>query len=169
MKNKFIKYFLLSIPVILAVVFFVLYINASNQIDQLETKYNESVKKYDKAKQELNTENKSEEKLPDNTEIKAASSIALSSFDIKQLKKKGLSDPVQDIVSDLKKHNELIPYEGTLGGTMKFYGDNTIWVLTNKWVLAYFEDGHNAGYLLLEYDVLNNGEISWKRIASMRG
>jgi len=41
-----------------------------------------------------------------------------------------LSDPVQDIVSDLTKHGELIPYEGTLGGTMRFY-DEEIWILNN--------------------------------------
>jgi hypothetical protein len=84
------------------------------------------------------------------------------------MKKKGLSDPIQDIISDLMKHNELIPYKGVLGGTMRFY-EKEIRILTNKWVLAYFEDGHIGGYLLLEYKISDSGKIDWKRIVSMEG
>jgi hypothetical protein len=39
---------------------------------------------------------------------------------------------LKDIVADLKTHSELIPYKGILGGTMGFYGDNDIHVLTNR-------------------------------------
>jgi len=83
------------------------------------------------------------------------------------LKEKGLSDPVREIIDDLIKHSELIPYKGILGGTMEFY-DREIWILNNKWVFAYFEDGHVMGYLLLEYSISDDGKIEWKRIASMR-
>jgi len=47
---------------------------------------------------------------------------------------------------------------------MGFYFDKNIWILTNKWVLAYFEDGHICGYVILEYDVNKEGNISWKVI-----
>ncbi|MEK7996117.1 MAG: hypothetical protein AAB403_20150, partial [Planctomycetota bacterium] len=82
-----------------------------------------------------------------------APAIELFGWDIQAMKKKGLNDPVNQIIADLKQHRELIPYKGILGGTMNFYDDSRIWVLTKKWVLAYFEDGHVAGYLLLEYEV----------------
>lgn len=92
--------------------------------------------------------------------------VELLSWDIQAMKKKGLKDPVADIIADLKQHRELIPYKGVLGGTMNFYDDSKIRVLTKKWVLAYFEDGHIAGYLLLEYEVAQGGKISWKTVAS---
>jgi hypothetical protein len=92
----------------------------------------------------------------------------MNEYDINEMKKSGLRNPVQDIISDLQKHRELIPYKGILGGEMGFYYKNEIRVLTNKWVLAYFEDGHYGGYLLLEYLVNSNGKITWKRIAAMR-
>jgi hypothetical protein len=84
------------------------------------------------------------------------------------MKEKGLENPVHDIVSDLQKHRELIPYKGVLGGTMGFYSTEDIWILNNKWVFAEFDDGHIGGFLLLEYQVSNTGKISWKKIASMR-
>ncbi len=49
---------------------------------------------------------------------------------------------------------------------MNFYSESQIWILTEKWVLAYFEDGHNGGYLLLEYEVTKDGKIKWKTVAS---
>lgn len=87
-------------------------------------------------------------------------------FEIKQLKKKGLQNPIKDIITDLMKHKELIPYKGVLGGTMGFYNEEHIHVLTSKWVLASFADGHIAGKMLLEYSVSDNGKISWKVINS---
>lgn len=95
-----------------------------------------------------------------------AAAIELFGWDIQAMKKKGLNDPVNQIIADLKQHRELIPYKGILGGTMNFYDDSKIWVLTKRWVFAYFEDGHVAGYLLLEYEVTQGGKITWKTVAS---
>jgi len=91
---------------------------------------------------------------------------ALRDWEIERFKQKGLKDPQKDIIADLAKHSELIPYEGVLGGTMGFYFPERIWLLTEKWALAYFEDGHIPGYMLLKYEVSDNGEISWKVVAS---
>ncbi len=74
--------------------------------------------------------------------------------------------PIKYLKLDLVKHPELITYKGVLGGTMGFYFENKIWVLTDKWVLAWFEDGHVGGYILLEYTVSDDGKISWKVIDS---
>jgi hypothetical protein len=81
---------------------------------------------------------------------------------IQQLKTKGFKGDSQVIILDLIKHKELIPYEGVLGGTMKF--DN-IYVLTDQWVLASINDGHIDGFMLLKYD-LSNGKILWQVISS---
>jgi len=89
-----------------------------------------------------------------------------SSWVIAELKEKGLADPVKDLRADLKRHPELIPHKGTLGGTMGFYFPNKIHVLSSQWVLAYFEDGHNGGYVLLKFAVTDKGLISWKTVDS---
>jgi len=71
----------------------------------------------------------------------------------------------QDIINDLISHPELIPYDGVLGGKMGFYYPDEIRVLTDRWVLAGFDDGHINGYMLLSYSI-DNGKISWKVIDS---
>mgnify|MGYP000976640784 CR=1 FL=1 len=71
----------------------------------------------------------------------------------------------QEIIDDLTKHSELIPYKGVLGGKMDFYNKENIFVISDKWVLAYFEDGHIGGNMLLGYSV-ENENIFWKVIDS---
>jgi len=95
-----------------------------------------------------------------------ANSIELFSWDIRRMQKKGLKVPVNDIASDLKQHGELIPYQPSMGGKMNFYDAGKIWILAGKWVFAYFEDGHNGGYMLLEYQIEPGGKIIWKVLAS---
>lgn len=88
----------------------------------------------------------------------------LSDSGLRRLREQGLDEPVSQIVADLKKRPDLIPFDASSGGTMAFR-DNDKWVLTEKWVLAYFEDGHIGGRALLEYSVAN-GTIEWRRIAA---
>jgi hypothetical protein len=90
----------------------------------------------------------------------------LSSPEIQYLKKKGLKNPVKDIITDLTKHNELIPYRGALGGKMGFYYEKDIYVVSTKLVRASFDDGHIGGWMLLEYQVTDKGKISWKVLES---
>ncbi len=85
----------------------------------------------------------------------------LTLYDQRNLKKKGLEEPVENIKADLMGSHSLIPLEGVLGGTMQFYPEQ-IYVLTDRWVLAYVDDGHIAGYLWLEYRVQNGGRIEWE-------
>ncbi len=93
----------------------------------------------------------------------------LSSWELDELGKKGLKQPVTDLVADLQAHPELIPYKGVLGGTMAFGFPEKIHVLTDKYVLAYFEDGHVAGWMVLEYSVAKGGKIFWRVIDSYLG
>lgn len=92
-------------------------------------------------------------------------STLLSETDVSYLKKRGMQNPVSEIKLDLLQNNGLMPAEGTLGGTMRFY-EERIYVLNRKWVLAYFEDGHMAGQMLLEYKVGTDGKLSWKVLIS---
>lgn len=87
--------------------------------------------------------------------------LTLTSKEIESLKRRGLEDPYRDIVDDLVKHHELIPYEGVLGGQMLFSRKYTV-VLGPRRVLAYYDDGHIDGHMLLEYEVSDQGMISWR-------
>ncbi len=77
----------------------------------------------------------------------------------------GLRNPINDLVADLMKHNELIPCEGSVGGTPGFYSANRIAVLSKDHVIADFEDGHDEGTIELTF-IVSRGTISWKVVHS---
>lgn len=164
MKN--LKYILIITPFIVAVIFLFLFIKTSDELDQVKAEYEKTIANLTLEKQDLTEEIKNLKYSGEIAIKDISNNIFLSTYYIESLKEKGLTNPVQDIISDLTNHTELIPYDGVLGGTMRFY-ERYIWVLNQKWVFAYFEDGHINGYLLLEYNVENNGKIKWKRIAAM--
>ena len=99
------------------------------------------------------------EEQPDDMET------GINKFEIAALRRRGLVDPVTDLRQDLLKHRELIPFKGSEGSTMIFPGEQSIRVLGDRWVYAYFEDGHNGGHLLLEFTV-DHGKIRWRRLAA---
>ena len=88
------------------------------------------------------------------------SAYTLSSGDISRLKAEGLKEPASEILYDLTNHNDLIPVEPSLGGKMLFFPTESHFVGPDR-VLAYFEDGHTAGRLLMTFTV-EQGEIHWK-------
>jgi len=90
--------------------------------------------------------------------------MLMHTFEIAQLKREGLTDPVRQLREDLASHRELIPFEGVHGGTMGFYYPGSIALLDAQWVFARFEDGHIGGSCLLEYEILPGGEIKWSVI-----
>ena len=55
----------------------------------------------------------------------------LNDFDIRRLKQQGIEDPEETIINTLYQSPNLIPVDGTLGGTMRFYRPR-IWVLSKK-------------------------------------
>ena len=65
------------------------------------------------------------------------------------------------LVADLLQRDDLIPFEGILGGTMGFYTPDNVYVLSERWVYARFEDGHIGGEMLLEYRFDAAGQIDW--------
>jgi hypothetical protein len=87
----------------------------------------------------------------------------LDADDIESLRNQGLSNPAIQLRDSLQAHPELIPYKAVLGGTMRFEG---VVVLRPPFIFAEFEDGHIGGSMLLEYEVLDQRKISWKRLWS---
>jgi hypothetical protein len=89
----------------------------------------------------------------------------LQAWEAQELQRKGLEDPATELLADLAKRPELLPYRGSLGGTMRIWpGQST--VLSREWVYAYFEDGHRAGHALFAYTVDDSGGIRWQRLAA---
>ena len=81
---------------------------------------------------------------------------------VQGLKSKGLEHPVEDVISDLLAHPELIPFERPEGmSQFGFYPAERIFVLSDRYVHTYVEDGHVSGEMVLRYEVNNSGEISW--------
>ncbi|MFA5393552.1 MAG: hypothetical protein WC081_05960 [Candidatus Ratteibacteria bacterium] len=154
--------------------FFVLFLIASSCFLFSVVHYRKEIIQFTENEKVLN--GKVEELTKENDGLKASSPNVvwmqslhqpkLSSQEIQNLKKKGLKNPVNDIVADLIKHSELIPYQGTLGGKMGFYSEKDIYVLSTKLVRASFEDGHTGGWMLLEYQVMDKNKISWKVLES---
>ncbi len=90
---------------------------------------------------------------------------ALPGVNFRELEQYGFDSSSQFkalLFSSLKKRTDLIPFEGVLGGRMYFPSIELFWVLVDPWALAYFEDGHRAGYLLLKYQFKSPSDISWK-------
>lgn len=86
---------------------------------------------------------------------------SLNDFELRRLQAKGLRNPVFALLQDLASRSDLIPAEAFFGGTMHIIPGES-YVLTDRWALAGFEDGHVRGNLWLEYDVDQSGRISWR-------
>lgn len=76
------------------------------------------------------------------------------------LEQKGIKD-YRVLIEDLKEHNEIIGYDGILGGTMYF---SDVRILTKDWAFAFFDDGHYGGYGLYSFEITDNQDIRWKTI-----
>lgn len=151
----------------LSAVLLFLAIFSSIQNQNTKSKLNLSLQKANKLQQELAELRK--DNLGLSADLKSTKQqanelvnhVSIDEYEINLLKQKGLPNPVLNIRQDLKKHPELIKYDGVLGGTMGFYFESGIHVLNRKWVLADFDDGHINGFMLLRYDVKEGGRIKW--------
>jgi hypothetical protein len=97
--------------------------------------------------------------------IAGLSPHAIHPLVVHRLRKRGLHDPVTDLVDDLASHPELIPIEGVLGGRMAFQDVDRIRVMSESWVYAPFSDGHISGEAIYAYQVAEDGDISWRLVA----
>ena len=136
----------------------------SKKLYETKSIYEELQNKYDV----LHEEHKRLQEKYNNYRKLHMNRVALEERHIDSMKKKGLNDPIQNLIQNLKSHPELIPYKGIMGGIIGFNSEENIWILTKKLALAYFEDGHIGGYLLLEYLVKDDGTIMWEVLSSQK-
>ena len=78
--------------------------------------------------------------------------------EINKLKEKGILYPEKEIINNLLKNTQLIPYPGVLGGTMRI---GNVKLLGDRWVIAYFDDGHIDGQMILRYIITKDSTIKW--------
>jgi len=95
--------------------------------------------------------------------------VLLTDIDLLDLKAAGLTDPVNQLRSDLGAHPDLIPVPGVFGGTMGFYDRDGIVLLPGGYVYAPADDGHIVAHTVLRYDVKPGGKIEWKLLDSRAG
>jgi len=163
------KGYLTAIFFLIAVMLFLVYTVWDNrqEIDDLERREARLVEERDTLRGLLDElHDRYEDVEPIETEIDDADRSFLSNFELNRLRRQGLDDPINDLTRDLLSRDDIIPYEGVLGGTMSFYTPQNIHVISPRWVFAYFEDGHIRGEMLLEYSIDNYGNISWNVIDS---
>jgi hypothetical protein len=96
--------------------------------------------------------------------MRRGAGVFLSSDEIAALRHAGLTDPVNQLRSDLESHGSLIPVKGVLGGKMGFYDRDGVVLLPGGYVYAPGEDGHNLVHTVLRYDVEPGGKIRWTLI-----
>jgi hypothetical protein len=83
----------------------------------------------------------------------------LSASGIERLKTKGLPNPEADLKANLTQNQQgILQQKGTMGGTMAI---RDIQILNERYALAYYEDGHQGGYMVLRYEVQPAGRIAW--------
>jgi hypothetical protein len=71
-----------------------------------------------------------------------------------------VTNPREHVLEDLLSRKDLLPWEGVLGGTMGIHRKQDVWFLGPSWCVAYVEDGHIGGYMLLSYEIGKTG-IEW--------
>ena len=90
--------------------------------------------------------------------LKAELNFWFEEEEINKLKEKGILNPEKDITDNLIENTQLIPYPGVLGGTMRI---GNIKLLGDRWVIAYFADGHIDGQMILRYIIKKDSTIGW--------
>jgi hypothetical protein len=76
---------------------------------------------------------------------------------------KGINDPKTSIEKALREKPELIPLEAVLGGTMRF---GNIEILSDKWVIADYDDGHVTGKSIYRYQLTPNKTFAFELVDS---
>lgn len=136
---------------------------ADNQVAAIDKELEEQTEASDSAEQELMLPPDTMDLVPPGGAAFVDELGSLSQSDAQRLKQKGLQNPESDLMNDLnRKQTKLTPAAGTLGGTMAIRDSR---ILNDRYAMAYYEDGHNGGYMLLKYEV-RNGNITWKVIDS---
>lgn len=113
------------------------------------------------------------EKERDSLHILTENSLTFSKSDwfgemeSKEFEKLGIENPRNYILETLKENAAVIPLQGVLGGTMFF---TNIEILSTKWVIASYEDGHIMGRAIFSYELNPNTlEVEFKVLEQVEG
>ena len=90
------------------------------------------------------------------------SSYSYPDYVLSALVDHGFASP-SALLETLKEHHDLIKIDGVLGGTMRWWPENSV-LINEKYVFGYFEDGHIMGYALLAYSFGDDRVPKWEVI-----
>lgn len=76
-----------------------------------------------------------------------------------------MQNPEIFIVESLERNSQLIPEESVLGGKMRFLDTD---ILNERFIWAYYEDGHVAGEAIFEYKLNEADSIDFKLVSEIR-
>lgn len=85
-----------------------------------------------------------------------------------RLEKSNRPDPRTWLTDNLLSRLDLIPWKGIHGGTMNIYDPSLVWFVGPRWCIAWVEDGHIGGYVLLRFDT-ETEEPQWRLLDSEIG
>jgi hypothetical protein len=130
-------------------------VNCTMELDNLEKEIDETKREVTRLRSELHA-----------VGLGRVSRASLLQEHIELYRKRGLRNPAQSIIADIMKHPELIPYEPAEGRPFRFSSRNEVHILSPNRVLAVFTNGTADGWMLLKYDVKEDGKITWKLLES---
>jgi len=67
------------------------------------------------------------------------------------------------LLKSLENQNDLIPFEGVLGGT-PFIVPGESKIIDAYYAYAMVEDGHMVGGIILRYDFINDKQVEWQLV-----
>ncbi|PKD18370.1 hypothetical protein APR41_04255 [Salegentibacter salinarum] len=76
-----------------------------------------------------------------------------------------MQNPETFIVESLERNSQLIPEESVLGGTMRFLDTE---ILNERFIWAYYEDGHVAGEAIFQYKLNEADSIDFTLVSEIR-
>jgi hypothetical protein len=76
----------------------------------------------------------------------------------------GIQNPEHYVDSVLHSRPDKIPLEAILGGTMSF---GKVELLSSKWLISEYDDGHIMGRTLFEYQISEDGQVDFKPIRTI--
>lgn len=80
-------------------------------------------------------------------------------------KYEGIENPQEFIKNQLRNQPERIPLSPEVGGTMAF---RKIDIISEKWLLAIYDDGHVQGKAIMEYELQPNGSVKYTLVATQQ-
>ncbi len=123
----------------------------SVKIDSMQTELNASIKLIDSLK------------IQNDSLIKETNYWFNEKYDANALLNIGINNPKDFIIKSLRAKPEIIPIKAVLGGTMRF---GNVEILSQKWLIANFDDGHILGSAIFKYYLNDKNELEFQVIES---